>query len=68
MRQISEHPAALGTILSYFYVAEILWCWLKKSGQMLENVDRTHLVLNSGKLVLQTKFDNVANVKTMSLN
>ena len=27
--------------------------WLEESGQWLENVDRTHLVLASGKLVLQ---------------
>ena len=27
--------------------------WLEENGQRLENVDRTHLVLASGKLVLQ---------------
>ena len=27
--------------------------WLEESGQWLENVDRTHLVLASGKPVLQ---------------
>ena len=27
--------------------------WLEESGQWLENVDRTHLVLASGKLVLK---------------
>ena len=26
-----------------------LWRWLEDSGQWLENVDRTHLVLASGK-------------------
>ena len=30
-------------------------CNLEESGQWLENVDRTHLVLASGKLVLQKK-------------
>ena len=29
------------------------WRCLKKSGQWLENVDQTHLVLARGKLVLQ---------------
>ena len=34
-------------------VAQIYqWRWLEKSGQWLENADRTHLVLASGKLVL----------------
>ena len=27
--------------------------WLEESGQWLENVDQTHIVLASGKLVLQ---------------
>ena len=27
-------------------------CWLEESGQRLENIDRTHLLLASGKLVL----------------
>ena len=36
----------------YFDVAKIYQLrWLEKSGQTLENVDRTHLVLASGKLV-----------------
>ena len=30
--------------------------WLEQSGQGLENVDRTHLVLGSGKPELQNKF------------
>ena len=35
-------------------VAEVnQWCWFEESGQQLENVDRTQLVLASGKLVLQ---------------
>ena len=31
-------------------------CCLEESGQWLENVDGTHLVLASGKLVLQKSF------------
>ena len=30
--------------------------WLEESGQWIENVDRTHLVLASGNPVLQKKF------------
>ena len=38
----------------YFDVAEIYRRrWLEESGQRLENLDRTHLVLASGKPVLQ---------------
>ena len=34
-------------------VAEVnQWCCLEESGQWLENVDQTHLVVASGKLVL----------------
>ena len=34
----------------YFDVGEIYqWRWLEESGQRLENVDRTHLVLGSVK-------------------
>ena len=29
------------------------WYWLDESGQWLENVERSHVVLVSGKLVLQ---------------
>ena len=40
----------------YFLIAEIYPCrWLEESGQRLLNVDRTHLVLASGKLLLQKK-------------
>ena len=36
------------------HLAEVFeWCGLKEIGQCLENVDQTHLVLASGKLVLQ---------------
>ena len=39
---------------NYFDVAEIYqWRWLEECGQRLENVDQSHLVLASGKLVLQ---------------
>ena len=31
----------------------VRWCCLKESGQWLENVHGAHLVLASGKLVLQ---------------
>ena len=38
-------------------VAEVnQWRCLEESGKWLENVDRTHLVLASGKLVLQKNF------------
>ena len=38
------------------------WRCLEESGQWLENVDRTHLVLGSGKLVLQkVTLDQVEN-------
>ena len=37
-----------------FSIAEInQWRWLVESGHWLENIDRTHLVLVSGKPVLQ---------------
>ena len=37
----------------YFDVAEIYrQRWLEESGHRLENVDQTHLVLVSGKLVM----------------
>ena len=40
------------------YVAEInQWRCSEESGQWLENVDQTHLVLASGKLVLQKTLD-----------
>ena len=40
-----------------FGVAEIYpQRWLEEGGQRIENVDQTHLVLASGKLVLQKTF------------
>ena len=38
------------------------WRWLDESGQWLENVDRTHLVLPSGEPVLQKSFQVVLSV------
>ena len=50
---LALHPAAPGSIPD---VAEInRRRWLEESGQRLENVDRTHLVLASGKQVLLKK-------------
>ena len=36
--------------------------WLEESGQRLENVDRTNLVVASGKLVLQKTFNSTLNL------
>ena len=53
------------------------WCWLEESGQWLENVIWTHLVLASGKQVLQkqvvtnsasnscSKFESLISVPTI---
>ena len=56
-------PAAPGSLCSIpkknseeksINLAEVnQWCWLEESGQWLENLDLTHLVLASGKPVLQ---------------
>ena len=44
----------------YFHVADIYQQrWLEESGPRLENVDRTHLELASGKLVLQKRSPKV---------
>ena len=41
----------------YFDAAEIYrWCWLEESGQRIEKVDQTHLVLASGRLVQQKSY------------
>ena len=46
------------------YVAEVNQrCWLEESGQWLENVDQTHLVLASGKPVLQQNFNKKTHVQ-----
>ena len=51
------HPPAPGSIPSIpeiVNVAEVnQWCCLKESGEWLDNVNWTHLVLASGKLELQ---------------
>ena len=39
------------------------WHWLEESGHRLENVDQTHQVLASGKLVLQKDSNNKGIVK-----
>ena len=58
---LASHPAAPGYIPSFPQKIQVetisMWlrCWLEKSGQWLGNVDRTHLVMTSGKLVLQKK-------------
>ena len=56
---LASHPAALvrfsAFLKIYFDAAEIYrQRWLEERGQRLENVNQTHLVLASGKLVLQT--------------
>ena len=49
-------------------VAEVIQrCWLEESGQWLDNVDRTHLVLASGKPVLQKKFASYGNSQSVNL-
>ena len=42
-----------GNIINFAEVHQ--WCWLEESGQKLENDDRTHLVLTSGKPELQKR-------------
>ena len=63
--RLAPHPPATGLIPSIpkkirrkiINIAEVnQHHWLEESGQWLENVDRTHLVLASGKPVLQKKF------------
>ena len=44
-------------------VAEVTqWCCLEARGQWLENIDETHLVLTSGKLVLQKSLGRSGSV------
>ena len=51
---LASHTAAPGSILGVPDVAEAYWRgWLEESGQRLENIDRTYLVLASGKLAIQ---------------
>ena len=58
MHTLASHPAAPGSIPSVAVAEVNQWRWLEESGQWLENVDRTHLGLASGKLVLQQKVGN----------
>ena len=55
-------PAAPGSIRSipkqFFRGKTCQWRYLEESGQWLESVDRTHLEMASGKLVLQKKLTN----------
>ena len=65
MEQITSHPAALGLTPNspeFFQRKKIINAakvfqrpWLEESGQWLENVDQTHLVLYNGKVVLKKK-------------
>ena len=50
----NQRAAKIKSMLIFSYVAEVnqKLC-LRESGQWLENVDQSHLVLASGKLVLQ---------------
>ena len=54
---LASHPTALGSILripkNKLMLQRDLMALLKNSEQRLDNVNRTHLVLASGKLVLQ---------------
>ena len=70
-------PAATGSIPSIpgVFSVEIIvdvaevnqWCWLEESEQWLENVDRAHLVLVSGKLVLQKDWVQLARLRSIFL-
>ena len=52
---LASHPAALGLNPSNPENFQRLINWLEESGQLLENVDQTHLFLASGKPVLQKR-------------
>ena len=70
-------PAATGLIPNIpeiFSVEKIVdvaevnqWCCLEESEQWLENVDRAHLVLASGKLVLQKDWNQLARLRPIFL-
>ena len=58
---LTSHPAALGLILHVPESNNLMFQRFidgpaKNSGPRLDNVNQTHLVLASGKLVLQKKF------------
>ena len=59
---LTQQPRVrFSAFLNFFDVPEIYRRhWLEKSGQRLENVDRTHLVLASGKPVLQETRRSIA--------
>ena len=57
---LASRPSLIPSIQDFFSVRKIVdvaevnqRCCLDESGQWLEDVDQTHLVLASGKLVLQ---------------
>ena len=64
---LASHPAAPGSNLGIpIFLGKVILmlldqfnqrCCLEESGQRLENVDRTHLVLARGKLVIQKIYD-----------
>ena len=48
------------------YFAEVYqWRCIEESGLWLKNVDRTHLVLNSGKLVLQKNYNDATLMENL---
>ena len=52
---LASHPAA-GVRISEFTKKLLMLLRLEESGQWLENAERTHLVLVSGKPVLQKRY------------
>ena len=52
---LASHPTAPGSIPSAPEIVgrDYQWRWLEENGQWLENVDRTHLGLASGRPALQ---------------
>ena len=73
---LASHPAAPGSDLGIpIFLGKLIlmlldqvnqWRCLEESGKRLENVDRTHLVLARGKLVIQKICDNKVSFYTMS--
>ena len=43
------------------------WRFIDESGQRLENINRTHLVLASGKQVLQKKFKDLNQINVFQI-
>ena len=65
---LTQHPKVRFTAFPIFFRGNIIdvaeadqWGSLEESGQWLENVDQTHLVLASGKPVLQKRFDSLGS-------